>query len=51
MMELDNAHNMLRAWALTNGYEVVDRPYEEYTNGVEGAFSDKGEFQMYWNIK
>lgn len=51
MLELDNAHNMLRAWALTNGYEVVDRPYEEYTNGVEGAFSENGEFQMYWNIK
>jgi hypothetical protein len=42
---------MMRAWALTNGYEVVDRPYEDYVNGVEGAFSDKGEFQMYWNIK
>lgn len=51
MLELDNAHNMLRAWALTNGYEVVDRPYEDYSNGVEGAFSENGEFQMYWNIK
>jgi hypothetical protein len=51
MMELDNAHNMMRAWALTNGYEVTDRPYEEYVNGVDGAFSDKGEFQMYWTIK
>jgi hypothetical protein len=51
MLELDNAHNMLRAWALTNGYEVVDRPYEDYTNGVEGAFSENGEFQMYWNLK
>ena len=51
MMEIDNAHNMLRAWALTNGYEVVDRPYEDYVNGVEGAFSETGDFQLYWNIK
>lgn len=51
MLELDNAHNMLRAWALTNGYEVVDRPYEVYKNGVEGAFSENGQFEMYWNIK
>ena len=51
MMELDNAHNMLRAWALTNGYEVVDRPYEDYTNGIDGAFSETGDFQMFWNIK
>ncbi|HSR64259.1 MAG TPA: SRPBCC family protein [Xanthomonadaceae bacterium] len=51
MMELENAHNMLRAWALTNGYEVIDRPYEVYRNGVEGAFSEDGQFEMYWNIK
>ena len=51
MMELENAHNMLRAWALTNGYEVVDRPYEVYKNGVEGAFSEDGQFEMYWNVK
>ncbi|NUS39792.1 MAG: polyketide cyclase [Lysobacter sp.] len=51
MMELENAHNMLRAWALTNGYEVVDRPYEVYKNGVEGAFSEDGQFEMYWNLK
>ena len=51
MLEIDNAHNMLRAWALTNGYEVVDRPYEVYKNGVDGAFSEDGQFEMYWNIK
>lgn len=51
MMELENAHNMLRAWALTNGYEVVDRPYEVYKNGVDGAFSENGQFDMYWNLK
>ena len=30
MAELDNVRNALRAWALTQGYEVTDRPYEVY---------------------
>ena len=51
MAELDNVRNALRAWALTNGYEVVDRPYESYKSGVAGAFTENGEFDVYWTLK
>ena len=51
MAELDNVRNALRAWTLTNGYEVVDRPYESYKSGVAGAFTENGEFDVYWTLK
>lgn len=51
MAELDNVRNALRAWALTSGYEVVDRPYESYKSGVAGAFTENGEFDVYWVLK
>ena len=51
MAELDNVRNALRAWALTNGYEVVDRPYESYKSGVAGAFTENGQFDVYWTLK
>ena len=34
MAELDAVRNSLRAWAMTNGYEVADRPYESWKGGV-----------------
>src|SRR5690606_18667632 len=43
MAELDNVRNALRAWALTRGYEVTDRPYEIYKNGIDKAFTAEGE--------
>ena len=51
MAELDNVRNALRAWTLTNGYEVVDRPYESYKSGIAGAFTENGEFDVYWTLK
>ncbi|HSD18388.1 MAG TPA: polyketide cyclase [Thermomonas sp.] len=51
MAELDNVRNALRAWTLTNGYEVVDRPYESYKSGIAGAFTESGEFDVYWTLK
>ncbi|MES2858208.1 MAG: polyketide cyclase [Pseudomonadota bacterium] len=51
MAELDNVRNALRAWALTSGYEVVDRPYESWKNGVANAFTETGEFDVYWTLK
>jgi hypothetical protein len=51
MAELDNVRNALRAWTLTNGYEVVDRPYESYKSGVAGAFTENGQFDVYWTLK
>jgi type II secretory pathway pseudopilin PulG len=49
--ELDNVRNALRAWALTQGLEVTDRPYEVYKNGVDQAFTENGQFDVYWTLK
>ncbi|GAA4863320.1 polyketide cyclase [Luteimonas vadosa] len=51
MAELDNVRNALRAWAVTQGYEVTDRPYEVYENGIDKAFTAEGEYEVYWTIK
>jgi hypothetical protein len=51
MAELDNVRNALRAWALTQGYEVTDRPYEVYKNGIDQAFTAEGEYEVYWTLK
>lgn len=51
MAELENVRNAVRAWALTQGYEVVDRPYEFYENGIDKAFTADGEYEVYWTLK
>ena len=51
MAELDNQRNALRAWAVTAGHEVVDRPFESYKSGVDGAFEGDGKFDIYWAVK
>jgi len=51
MAELDNVRNAVRAWALTQGYEVTDRPYEVYKNGIDQAFTADGEYDVYWTLK
>lgn len=51
MAELDAVRNSLRAWAVTAGHEVVDRPYESWNKGVDDSFSAEGEFDVYWAVK
>ncbi|KAF1709364.1 polyketide cyclase [Pseudoxanthomonas kalamensis DSM 18571] len=51
MAELDVVRNSLRAWALTNGYEVTDRPFESWKSGVDGSFTADGEFEVFWAVK
>ena len=51
MAELDNVRNALRAWALTQGFEVTGRPYEIYKNGIDTAFTAEGEYEVYWTLK
>lgn len=51
MAELDAVRSSLRAWALTNGYEVTDRPYESWKGGVDQAFTADGTYDVYWAIK
>lgn len=49
--ELENARNAMRAWAMTRGHEVIGRPWEEYTKGIDPAFSTDGEYKLYWDLK
>lgn len=51
MAELDNVRNALRAWAITAGYDVTDRPYESYKSGVAASFTENGQFDVYWVLK
>ena len=51
MAELDNQRNALRAWAVTSGHEVVDRPYESWKSGVDASFEADGKFDIYWAVK
>lgn len=51
MAELDAVRNSLRAWAMTNGYEVTDRPYESWKGGVDQSFTADGSFDIYWATK
>lgn len=51
MAELDNVRNALRAWAMTHGHEAAGRPYEFYLNGVDAAFTENGEFEVYWPLR
>lgn len=41
----------LRAWALSNGYETVDRPYENWVAGIDTGFTNDGEFVVQWAVK
>ena len=51
MAELENVRNAVRAWAMTNGDEVIDRPYEFYKNGIDSAFTEDGQFEVFWTLK
>jgi len=51
MSQLDNQRNALRAWAVTSGHEVVDRPYESWKSGIDGSFLEDGKFDVYWAVK
>ncbi len=51
MAELDVARNSLRAWAMTQGHEVVERPYESWKGGVDDSFTADGQFDIFWQVK
>jgi len=51
MAGLDVARNSLRAWAVTSGYEVTDRPFESWKGGVDKSFTLDGSFDIFWAIK
>ena len=51
MAELENVRNALRAWTLTQGEDAIGRPYEDYKNGIDAAFTADGQYDVYWGIK
>jgi len=51
LMGLENVHNALRAWVLTQGREVVDRPWDVYKNGIDQAITENGQYDVYWKLK
>lgn len=51
MANLSKLRDALRAWALTHGYETVDRPYESWTGGIDAGFGDNGEYVVQWALK
>jgi hypothetical protein len=48
---LPRTRELLRAWALTHGYDTQDRPYEEYLSGVTKMLDDDAQFKVYWPLK
>ena len=51
MAGLDVARNALRSWATTNGYELIERPYESWNGGLDKSFTQEGTYDIYWAIK
>ncbi|TCZ86975.1 SRPBCC family protein [Lysobacter sp. N42] len=51
MANLQKLRDAIRAWALSNGYETVDRPYENWTGGINAGFTNDGEFVIQWAVK
>jgi len=51
MAELEIVRNAMRAWLITTqAQDVTGRPYDVYTNGIEAAFTENGEFEVYWTL-
>jgi hypothetical protein len=51
MANLQKLRDALRAWALTHGYETVDRPYENWTAGINPGFTNDGQYVVQWAVK
>ena len=51
MAELENVRNAVRAWAVTQGLEPTGTPYESYKSGIDQAFTENGQFDVYWDLK
>ena len=51
MANLPKMRDAIRGWALTRGFETVERPYEAWKSGIAPGFTDEGEFDVYWAVK
>jgi effector-binding domain-containing protein len=48
---LPMVRDKLRAWSMTHGADVQDRPYEEYISGVSSMLAEDAQFKVYWPLK
>jgi len=51
MANLPKMRDAVRGWALTRGYETVERPYEAWKAGIDAGFTEQGEYDVYWAVK
>jgi hypothetical protein len=51
MANLPRMRDAVRGWALTRGYETVERPYEAWKAGIPAGFTEDGEYDVYWAVK
>lgn len=50
-LSLALVRDMVRAYAIANGYVPTDRAFDEYKNSVETQNDPDQEFRVYWPIK
>jgi hypothetical protein len=48
---LPRVRDQLRAWAMTRGADVTDRPFEEYLSPIPEMLAEDAHFKVYWPIK
>jgi predicted transcriptional regulator YdeE len=48
---LPRIRDVLRAWAMTHGYDTDDRPFEEYLSGIDNISAEDAQFKVYWPLK
>ena len=48
---LPRVRDLVRAWAMVNGAETADRPYEDYRIEIKDMLSETAEFQAYWPVR
>jgi hypothetical protein len=48
---LPRVRDQLRAWAMTHGADVTDRPFEEYLDPIADMLGEDARFKVYWPIK
>ena len=51
MANLSVVRDAIRAWALAQGFETAERPYELWKSGIEGGFKEDGEFEVVWAVR
>ena len=49
--ELDAVRSSVRAWAMTHGHEVTDRPCAIWKGGLDKSFTADGSYDVFWAVK